>query len=131
AARRARRASWADLPPARAWPPPEAPPPRPSTRPSSSAAAIFPSWFLSGPSDPGRLVVGAVERQKHRTLVRQRFDVHGTMPEAMQVLQGVARLLLIERNPLEPMLEIELAAVRIVRLRDVDDGLPHVRELEE
>src|SRR5688572_26731562 len=85
----------------------------------------------AGCSQPRRLVLAAVVAQQPWPVVVDGLDVHGAPPHAVQVLQGVAALLEIEGHAFPPVLEIELAAVRVVGVHGVDDGLAEVGELEQ
>jgi hypothetical protein len=52
-------------------------------------------------------------------------------PEAVQVLQGVLGVLDVQGDALEPVLEVQLPAIGVVRVHYVDQGLPEVGEGEQ
>src|SRR6185503_555419 len=82
-------------------------------------------------SEPDVLVLRAVVGEQPAALVLHGLDVYGPPPEAVQVLEGVARLVEVERDALELVHQVQLAAVAVVRVLHVDDGLAEVGQREQ
>src|SRR5260370_26438569 len=78
-----------------------------------------------------RLVLGAVGGQEPIPAVLRRLQMHGPPPEAVHVLQGVLGLLDVQGHSLEPVLQVQLAPVGVVRVLHLDQGLPEVGQGEE
>src|SRR5262249_32575387 len=57
--------------------------------------------------------------------------VHGALPEPHEASHDLLRVILPQVHPLVVVLQEELAAVLEVRVFDVDERTPRVRELEE
>ena len=66
-------------------------------------------------------MVRSVERNHGRLLVHDGFDVDGAAPDALQIRQRVAGVVVLQLSPLELVLEIQLAAVFVVAVGHVDE----------
>ena len=73
----------------------------------------------------------AVEGQDGEAIVESRFDVHGTPPKPVQVLQRVAGVVDLEFGAAEDMFEEQLAAILVVAVADANDRAAAIGQAEQ
>src|SRR5262249_1717411 len=107
-------------------------------RPALWTSGIFlhrSASFRGDDTEPGRELLlaeaGAVVGQEAGLPLGLRVEVHGAVPDLLEVDQGLARVVLAQVDAFVLVREDELAAVRVVPIRGDDDGAAEVGELEE
>src|SRR3954452_8918192 len=77
-----------------------------------------------------RMIV-SIERQQAGPPVRDRLDVHGTGPEAVEMTQGVLRMVDAQVDSEVLVQQVQLAAIAVIAVLDPDDRLAEVGQVEE
>src|SRR5881628_740914 len=75
--------------------------------------------------------VGAVEGDDFRLPLEDGLDVHGAVPEKLEVVESLASVVQPQVHPFVPVRQVQLAAVVVVGVCDVDEGLAEVCQLEQ
>src|SRR5215831_18705923 len=101
-----------------------------SSMPNRSVASMSVVIFTSSIDLPLDMLF-SIEGKQFAFTFYGRFQVHGSCPNAEQVLQRIFRVIYAQVNTLMPMLQQQLASVFEIAIRHINEWLAEVREREQ